>query len=220
MNKNTVALLALASCITAACRTTSSPPPLPASLLACGKIPDAMARVQCYDTQIAAITSPGSATAVLAAAPARGAPPAPAASAPAMLPAPAPPPAHAAPPVVAAVTPAPPSPAATSGATAPEPSAEAKFGQETMPQRSRPARTPKESLLVSKITDVLEVRHELFIITLENGQVWRQEGEGAQITRFFHAGDDVRIEKGLLGAYHMSTAATGGKNWVAVTRIR
>ena len=63
-----------------------------------------------------------------------------------------------------------------------------------------------------------EVRPKVFIISLANGQVWRQEG--TQITMFFHVGDDVRIEKHTLGSYHMSTAATGEKNWVRVTRIQ
>ena len=33
-------------------------------------------------------------------------------------------------------------------------------------------------------------------------------------------GDDVRIEKGTFGSYHMSTSAAGAKNWVRVTRLR
>jgi hypothetical protein len=60
---------------------------------------------------------------------------------------------------------------------------------------------------------------KIFAISLANGQVWRQE-EASHIALFFRVGDDVRIEKGTLGSYHMSTAATGSKNWVRVTRVQ
>jgi hypothetical protein len=58
-----------------------------------------------------------------------------------------------------------------------------------------------------------------YAISLANGQVWRQE-EASDVSLFFRVGDGVRIEKGALGSYHMSTATTGTKNWVRVTRIQ
>jgi hypothetical protein len=58
-----------------------------------------------------------------------------------------------------------------------------------------------------------------YAISLANGQIWRQE-EASDVSLFFRVGDGVRIEKGALGSYHMSTAATGTKNWVRVTRIQ
>jgi hypothetical protein len=36
---------------------------------------------------------------------------------------------------------------------------------------------------------------------------------------FFRVGDDVRIEKGAMGSYHLFTAATGSRTWVQVVRI-
>lgn len=73
--------------------------------------------------------------------------------------------------------------------------------------------------LLATIKEMHEVRPQIYAISLSNGQVWRQE-EGSHLALFFHVGDGVRIEKGALGSYHMSTAATGAKNWVRVSRIQ
>lgn len=98
-------------------------------------------------------------------------------------------------------------------------SSAAKFGEEQLPARSRPTMKPKEEALLSSITALRAVAPETYAISLANGQVWRQE-QASQMMVFFHVGDDVRIERGALGSYHMSTAATGTKNWVPVTRIQ
>jgi hypothetical protein len=73
--------------------------------------------------------------------------------------------------------------------------------------------------LLSSITAMHAVAPETYAISLANGQVWRQDG-ASQLSMFFHVGDDVRIERGALGSYHMSTATTGSKNWLSVTRIQ
>jgi len=58
-----------------------------------------------------------------------------------------------------------------------------------------------------------------YVISLANGQVWRQV-EASDITLFFRVGDNVRIEKGALGSYHLFTGATGSSSWVQVTRVQ
>lgn len=73
-------------------------------------------------------------------------------------------------------------------------------------------------VLQSTIASIREVRPKLWLIVLGNGQIWLQEG--TQATMFFHAGYDVRIEEGLLGDFRMSTAQTGSKNVVKVTRVQ
>jgi hypothetical protein len=108
--------------------------------------------------------------------------------------------------------------APASVATAPRPPSAAQFGEEFLPRKQRSTAAQDEYVLLSNITGVREVGPKIFIISLANGQVWRQEG--SQITVFFHAGDHARLEKGVLGDYRMSTAATGVKNWVRVTRIQ
>jgi hypothetical protein len=85
----------------------------------------------------------------------------------------------------------------------------------------RPKIPESERVLLSRITAIDEVRPNVFVIALANGQIWLQEGtQRAEVAIFFRAGDDVRIEKGSLGSYRMSTAQTGTKNWVRVTRVR
>jgi hypothetical protein len=72
--------------------------------------------------------------------------------------------------------------------------------------------------LSSNITRLSLVGPDTYQIALANGQVWRQEG--SRTTAFFRVGDGVSIKKGMLGSYQMSTASTGAKNWVRVTRLQ
>ena len=113
-------------------------------------------------------------------------------------------------------------PAATTatppGAGRAQPSPE-QFGEENLPRNLRPLKAEDETTLLSRIKAMRAMGPETYAISLSNGQVWRQE-EGSHVALFFHVGDDVRIEKGALGSYHMSAAATGSKNWVRVTRIQ
>jgi hypothetical protein len=235
------AIVALVSTCIAACRTTNPPAP-PAALLACSQLQDPGERVRCYDTQVAqlrakttrptpqapasepaasapAVTPPASATGPSAPASASAgtasgsAPPAtPAVSAPAATP-PAPP--------ALAAAPASPGNASASVATTPQPGSAAQFGEETLPDKLRPKVQESKHVLLSRITTIDEVRPNVFVISLANGQIWRQQGpQRAQVAIFFRAGDDVRIEKATFGSYHMSSAQTGTKNWVVVTRIR
>ena len=105
-------------------------------------------------------------------------------------------------------------PRAPAAASSPE-----QFGEENRPRALRPLRAEEDTTLLSSIKAMRAVGPEAYAISLSNGQVWRQE-EGSHVALFFHVGDNVRIEKGALGSYHMSTAATGSKNWVRVTRIQ
>ena len=85
----------------------------------------------------------------------------------------------------------------------------------------RPKTPPNELVLFSRITEVREVRPNVYLFWLANGQIWREQGtQRSQINVFFRAGTDARIAKGALGSYQLSTKATGTKNWVQVTRIQ
>jgi hypothetical protein len=194
--KNVLATVALASFISAACRA-ASPPLVPENLLACRKLPGESERVHCYDSQIDRMS------AVAASSPAG----------------------------VQTGPTAPKTAATPAGATAPrnEPPAHvtssqvastAGFGQETLPPAARPQTSPRdEPALLSSITAMRPAGRATYAISLANGQVWRQE-EASDVSLFFRVGDGVRIEKAALGSYHMSTATTGTKNWVRVTRIQ
>jgi hypothetical protein len=109
-------------------------------------------------------------------------------------------------------------PAAVAAVPAPPPSAESKFGEENLKKEKRPAAAPSDKVMLSTIASIKEVRPKLFLIVLANGQIWLQEG--TQITSFFKAGYDARIEKGLFGDYRMSTVQTGEQNMVRVSRIQ
>ena len=169
----------------------------PANLMPCTRMADPGERLRCYDAQMTAMG------AVVATAP-----PAPVTPPPAVVPAPKT--------EVAAATPA---PAPSSATPAPAPSPEQKFGAENLPSTTREKVDKPDKVLVSTIASIKQVRPKLWLIVLANGQIWLQDG--TQITMFFREGYDVRIEKGLLsGDYRMSTAQTGDKNWVRVSRIQ
>jgi len=194
--KNVLATVALASFISAACHA-ASPPLVPENLLACRKLPSESERVHCYDSQIDRM----SAVAAASPAAAQTAPTAPKTTAtPAVATAPRnEPAAHV---------------ASSQVTTTPE------FGQETLPAAARPQTPPREEpALLSSITALRPAGRATYAISLANGQVWRQE-EASDVSLFFRVGDGVRIEKAALGSYHMTTATTGTKNWVRVTRIQ
>jgi hypothetical protein len=114
-------------------------------------------------------------------------------------------------------TPSTPARAPIAPAIAPPSAAPAQFGEEQLPTKSRAA-PPKEEALQSKIAAVNTVGQKMYLISLANGQVWRQEG--SQLPALFKVGSDVRIERGAFGSYHLSVAAFGDKNWVLVTRTQ
>ncbi len=216
--KSPIAIVAVASCLTAACRT-ASPPPVPASLLACGKMQDADERVRCYDTQIAAMNrSATPASAGSGAAPTVPTP-APAAAASAASTAAAPTASGtAAPPASTAAAAAPAASAAPAPATPSNRSLVAEFGAEQLPASERPPDPRQKEILNSTISGIQQESPNNFVISLSNGQAWVEND--AELTQWLHVGEGVQIERGALGGYHLSTVSTGAKNWVLVTRIR
>ena len=89
-----------------------------------------------------------------------------------------------------------------------------------MPPTARPKPSAEdEAALLSSITALRQVARATYAISLANGQIWRQE-EASDISLFFRVGDNVRIEKGSLGSYRLSTDKTGAKNWVRVSRLQ
>jgi hypothetical protein len=204
MKNSACVLIALATGAIALTGTAIAQTPPPA-FAACARLSNPNERLGCYDRAMAAmgmiVASPAPAN-------------------PETAPQQAPPPDRA----VASVA-APPPPALPLPAAVPPPapvaaaaSPEAKFGEEDVKPADRPKESKAERVLLSKITSIKQVRPKLFVIVLANGQIWMQDG--TLITSFFRAGYDVRIERGLLGDYRMSTAQTGEKNMVRVTRIQ
>jgi len=190
--KHTILWLAVAAGVAGAAKAATAPV-APENLLACARMPDPGERLRCYDTQMAAMEA---------------------------TPATAPPAAVEAAPRAQIIAPpvatAPPSPAA---APASAPTVEQKFGAESLPPTARSKVEQPDRVMRSTIASIKQVRPKLWLIVLANGQIWLQDG--TQITMFFRAGYDVRIERGLMeGEYRMSTSQTGDKNWVKVSRVQ
>jgi len=113
-------------------------------------------------------------------------------------------PAVAAPPAVAA---------APAAATPPVETFGSEQLKRTVEERKRDDGPAKQT---GKVAAVREARPGIWRMTLENEQVWQQ----AESDRHFiiEVGDEVVIERGLLGSYHLEQA-DGGRR-VRVTRLK
>jgi hypothetical protein len=190
----------------------------PEGLRACARMSDPGERLRCYDTQMAGMG-------VVVASPIAAVAPAPAPAPPAIAVAPS---TATAPGAVASGVAAPPPATAAAASSAPAAAAavpeaavsgEQKFGAIDLPRTAREKVDKPDNVLLSTIASIRQIRPKLWLIVLANGQTWLQDG--TQITMFFRAGYDVRIEKGLLeGDFRMSTTQTGAKNWVRVSRVQ
>lgn len=109
--------------------------------------------------------------------------------------------------------PAPPAPAPA--ATAPPASA---FGREQLAPKLQPVVPEDEQSLHARITDLRSASASSFLVTLDNGQVWRHEN--AALGEYLRKGEAVTISKGALGTYRLTRDAGASKNWIRVARVR
>jgi hypothetical protein len=100
------------------------------------------------------------------------------------------------------------------GATAPGSS----FGQEQLAPRLLPDTPEAAQILHARITALRTAGAVNFLVTLDNGQVWRHENsvQGA----YLRVGEAITISKGALGSYRLTRDAGDAKNWIRVARIR
>lgn len=82
------------------------------------------------------------------------------------------------------------------------------FGRESTGER--------DEHLVATVSDVSVGRDRRTIVTLDNGQVWRQ-GEGIS-NLLLRPGREVTIKRGSLGSYRMVSEGRAGVMWV--TRVK
>ncbi len=161
---------------------------LPGALVACARVQDSLQRLVCYDREMAAQGVAGPGIA----APLAPAPPVAVAPPPASLP-----PASAAPPAAAAPT---------------------QLGDELVKRKERPAAGTPEASLTAAVTKLREERLGIYLITLDNGQIWRQQ---EMTTNFLlHVGETVRIDRGALGSYMLKPIVEGRSGWIRVTRVK
>jgi hypothetical protein len=118
--------------------------------------------------------------------------------------------------VVAPVAPAAPqaqvAPAAAPGAAA------ASFGEEQVAARRKEREAAAEKSITAGIVSLKPYRVGANLITLDNEQVWRMEESESHFP--LKDGDTVRIERGLLGSYHLTLVQEGWKRRTRVSRVR
>lgn len=181
--------------IVAAGTVAHAAPNLEFSIGLCAAKPDSAARLACFDA-IAAKLQSGEA---IAAAPAAVTP--------------------AATPVVPAAPAAPVSAPAPAPAVTPAAPPEARFGAETLAKESQKAAGQPEQIdeIHAVISQLAFAANGRAIVTLENGQVWRQiDGDTSPFRG--KQGEKATIERSLFGSY--SLTVEGHNMLIKVNRVR
>lgn len=108
----------------------------------------------------------------------------------------------------------PPAPARAAAAIPPAAPPVSTFGEENLPSQKRQPQEQSPEEMMAKITAVKADPYGAAIVTLDNGQVWRQtEGSPYRVA----IGAPVVIKKGVLGAYFLT--GSGGGRTVKVKRV-
>lgn len=175
-------------------------------LVGCADIAESAARLECFDRGVAPLRSPR----------------APAASVDADVVAPAPVATPAIPPP-AVVQPAPvagsePAPIQSVPPTQSTPPAQIALGEEQLKGRNQAQIAQEQRSLQARITQAGRGGQGTYLITLDNGQVWRHE-QGS-MAPYLNPGEAVTITPASLGSYRLTLDSGSRKNWVRVTRVR
>lgn len=160
------------------------------ALQRCAQVKDSLERLVCYDRAAAAG----------AAMPAAPVPPsmAPSAASPA--------------PAVQVASPAVPAPVVAAPAVR-------EFGDETVKRTEKErVATSGPTSLTALVAEMKEYRRNVYLLTLDNGQIWQQMDMDSLFT--VKVGDTVQIEKGKLGGYRMARTSDGRSGWVRVNRVK
>jgi hypothetical protein len=91
-----------------------------------------------------------------------------------------------------------------------------ELGQEQLKSSVKPAR--ETETLTARIASLGKGAQGTYLVTLDNGQVWRHE-QGAQ-GEYLKVGDSVTIGRAALGSYRLTRDAGKSKNWIRVSRVR
>lgn len=155
----------------------------------CAQVKDSLERLVCYDRVFSGAQVPVAAPAPRAVAPAPAAP------------------------VAAPAAPV----AAPAAVASTPPPAPREFGDDQVKrsEKQRQAESGPTSL-TAQVSGLREYRPRTYLITLDNGQIWRQ----MDMDSLFQVaeGDTVQIEKGRLGGYRMARTSNGRSGWVRVNR--
>jgi hypothetical protein len=107
-------------------------------------------------------------------------------------------------------------PAAPAAAVSPAVAApvDRSFGAERLPNAERPQ---QPETMTAKVVSISYNAFKKFTITLDNGQVWRQNESDSPVAHF-DATDTVRITRGFLDSYNLKV--DGGWGIFKVKRIK
>jgi hypothetical protein len=174
--------------------SAESPAAAVEKIVACAEVQGSAARLACFDREVAPLRQRSGSTV-------RAAPSAPAVpSTPARLP-----------PVANVPAPSAAPPAAT-------PAAVPSFGEEQLDPKNRKEAPAEQQALQGKISTLRQAGATNYLVTLDNGQVWRHED--AQLGSYLRVGDAITIRPGALGSYRLTRDAGAARNWIRVTRVR
>jgi hypothetical protein len=95
---------------------------------------------------------------------------------------------------------------------------EPSIGEEQVRRRNEPAEPAEALALHARIADARRGGGGIYLLTLDNGNVWRHE-EGS-MAEYLKIGEAVTIRPGTLGSYRLTLDSGSAKNWVRVTRVR
>lgn len=90
------------------------------------------------------------------------------------------------------------------------------FGEEQI--RGRVQEPEQEAALQARITESRRSTGGVYVVTLDNGQVWQHEM--GSMADYLRVGEAVTIRRASLGSYRLTLDDGRDKNWVRVTRIR
>jgi hypothetical protein len=99
--------------------------------------------------------------------------------------------------------------------TPPPTDSASSFGAENL---STPQSALKSQVLHAHISELKSAGTGRFLVTLDNGQIWRHED--AYLGGYLKEGEAVTLSKGALGAYRLTRDEGQSKNWIRVTRVR
>jgi Neuraminidase (sialidase) len=92
------------------------------------------------------------------------------------------------------------------------------LGEEQLKARNQAQVAPEQASLQGRITDARRGAQGTYLLTLDNGQVWRHE-QGS-MADYLRPGETVTITRASMGSYRLTLDSGSKKNWVRVTRLR
>ena len=121
-------------------------------------------------------------------------------------------------PTKAAALPSSPAPRDTSTSPSPGTSSTSgqDFGEEQLGRRDESDKPAKA--LQARIASTRSGGQGTYLVTLDNGQVWRHES--GRMAQYLGPGEAVTITGAALGSYRLTRDAGKSKDWVRVTRVR